>query len=160
MYRLLIFLPLKGSCLAGLFGRYLGSTNSTIVTTTCLFLSFLASIFSFYEVALRSCFVYIKLATWISLELVNVDWGFLFDSLMVTMCVVVTFISFLFHFYSTEYMSHDPRITRFMFYLSLFTFFMFILVTADNFMFFLVLIPVVGKIETALVNLESNPKSL
>jgi NADH-ubiquinone oxidoreductase chain 5 len=133
MYLLLVFLPLIGSCLAGLFGRYLGSTGSTIVTTTCLFLSFLASIFSFYEVALSSCFVYIKLSTWISSELVNVDWGFLFDSLTVTMCVVVTFISFLVHFYSTDYMAHDPHITRFMSYLSLFTFFMIILVTADNF---------------------------
>jgi NADH-ubiquinone oxidoreductase chain 5 len=133
MYLLLVFLPLIGSCLAGLFGRYLGSTGSAIITTTCLFLSFLASIFSFYEVALSSCFVYIKLSTWISSELVNVDWGFLFDSLTATMCVVVTFISFLVHLYSTEYMSHDPHIARFMSYLSLFTFFMLILVTADNF---------------------------
>jgi len=57
----------------------------------------------------------------------------MFDSLTVTMCCVVTFISFLVHLYSTEYMSHDPHLSRFMSYLSLFTFFMLILVTADNF---------------------------
>jgi NADH:ubiquinone oxidoreductase subunit 5 (subunit L)/multisubunit Na+/H+ antiporter MnhA subunit len=49
------------------------------------------------------------------------------------MCIVVTFISCLVHLYSTEYMSHDPHLPRFMSYLSLFTFFMLILVTADNF---------------------------
>jgi NADH-ubiquinone oxidoreductase chain 5 len=133
MYLLLIFLSLIGSCFAGLFGKYLGSYGSAIVTTCCLFLSFLISIFAFYEVALVGCFVYIKLTTWISSEVLNVDWGFMFDSLTVTMCVVVTFISFLVHLYSTEYMALDPHLARFMSYLSLFTFFMLILVTADNF---------------------------
>jgi NADH:ubiquinone oxidoreductase subunit 5 (subunit L)/multisubunit Na+/H+ antiporter MnhA subunit len=70
---------------------------------------------------------------WIDSELLNVDWGFLFDSLTVTMCCVVTFISLLVHLYSTEYMSHDPHLPRFMSYLSLFTFFMLILVSADNY---------------------------
>lgn len=133
MYLLLVFLPVIGSCLAGLFGRFLGSWGSAIITTSCLFISFLISLFAFYEVGLVGCFVYIKLATWINSEVLNVDWGFMFDSLTVTMCVVVTFISFLVHLYSTEYMSHDPHLARFMSYLSLFTFFMLILVTADNF---------------------------
>jgi len=133
MYLLLVFLSIIGSCLAGLFGRYLGSWGSAFITTGCLFLSLLLSLFAFYEVALVGCFVYIKLTTWISSEVLNVDWGFMFDSLTVTMCVVVTFVSFLVHLYSTEYMSHDPHLSRFMSYLSLFTFFMLILVTADNF---------------------------
>ena len=133
MYLSLVFLPIIGSCLAGLFGRFLGSWGSATITTSCLFLSFLISLFAFYEVGLVGCFVYIKLTTWISSEVLNVDWGFMFDSLTVTMCVVVTFISFLVHLYSTEYMSHDPHLARFMCYLSLFTFFMLILVTADNF---------------------------
>ena len=99
-----------------------------------MFLSFLISLFAFYEVALIGCFVYIKLTTWISSEVLNVDWGFMFDSLTVSMCVVVTFISFVVHLYSTEYMSHDPHLPRFMSYLSLFTFFMLILISADNFL--------------------------
>nr|UDP55425.1 NADH dehydrogenase subunit 5 [Schizostauron trachyderma] len=133
MYLLLVFLSIIGSCFAGLFGRHLGSWGSAIITTSCLFFSFLISLFAFYEVALVGCFVYIKLTTWISSEVLNIDWGFMFDSLTVSMCVVVTFISFLVHLYSTEYMSHDPHLSRFMSYLSLFTFFMLILVTSDNF---------------------------
>ena len=134
MYLVLVFTPLIGSCIAGLFGRYVGFYGSSFITTSCLFLSFLISIFAFYEVALTGCFVYIRLSTWISSEVLNVDWGFMFDSLTVLMCCVVTFISSLVHLYSTEYMSHDPHLPRFMSYLSLFTFFMLILVTADNFL--------------------------
>lgn len=133
MYLILVFLSLTGSCLAGLFGRHIGSQGAAIVTTGCLFLSFLISLFVFYEVSLVGCVTYINLSTWISSEVMHVDWGFMFDTLTSTMCVVVTFISFLVHLYSIEYMSHDPHLPRFMSYLSLFTFFMLILVTGDNF---------------------------
>ena len=95
-------------------------------------LSFFFSLVAFYEVSLSAGFVYIKLAAWINSEVLQVDWGFMFDSLTLTMCIVVTFISFFVHLYSTEYMSHDPHLVRFMCYLSLFTFFMLILVTGDN----------------------------
>ena len=133
MYLNLIFLPLIGSLTAGLFGRFIGPKGSSIITVVCLGSSFLISSFIFFEVSLMDCCTYIKLVKWIDSELLNVDWGFLFDSLTATMCCVVTFVSFLVHLYSTEYMAHDPHLSRFMSYLSLFTFFMLILVTADNF---------------------------
>jgi NADH:ubiquinone oxidoreductase subunit 5 (subunit L)/multisubunit Na+/H+ antiporter MnhA subunit len=120
MYLLLIILPLIGSCSAGLFGRKLGPHGSGLISTGCLMLTFLLSVFAFYEVALIGCCTYVKLTNWIDSEVLNVDWGFMFDSLTV-------------HLYSLEYMSHDPHLPRFMSYLSLFTFFMLILVTADNF---------------------------
>lgn len=132
MYLALVFLSFIGACLAGLLGRQLGSWGAAIVSTSCLVFSLFLSLFAFYEVALSGGFVYIKLATWINSEVLNVDWGFMFDSLTVTMCVVVTFISSFVHLYSTEYMSHDPHLARFMSYLSLFTFFMLVLVTGDN----------------------------
>lgn len=133
MYLILIFLPLIGSFIAGLFGRKIGSQGSAIITVSCLIITFFISFFVFYEVALIGCCTYIKLLPWINSELLNVDWGFLFDSLTAIMCCVVTFVSSLVHIYSVEYMSHDPHLPRFMSYLSLFTFFMIILVTADNF---------------------------
>jgi NADH:ubiquinone oxidoreductase subunit 5 (subunit L)/multisubunit Na+/H+ antiporter MnhA subunit len=49
------------------------------------------------------------------------------------MLVVVTIVSTLVHLYSSNYMSEDPHLPRFMSYLSLFTFFMLMLVTADNY---------------------------
>jgi NADH-ubiquinone oxidoreductase chain 5 len=133
MYLILVFLPLIGSITAGLFGRKIGPKGASIVTVTLLFITCSISVFAFYEVALIGSPTYIKLTTWVNSELFHVDWGFLFDSLTVVMCCVVTFVSTLVHLYSTEYMSHDPHLPRFMSYLSLFTFFMLILVTADNY---------------------------
>ena len=133
MYLTIIFLTLISSFSVGFFGRFLGFQGAAILSTSCLVLAFLVSLFIFYEVALVGCFSYINCSLWISSELLNVDWGFMFDSLTSVMCSVVTFISCLVHLYSTEYMSHDPHLPRFMSYLSLFTFFMLILVTADNF---------------------------
>jgi len=133
MYLNLIFLPLLSSLTVGLFGRKLGTQGSSLISVNCLLFTFLISLFCFYEVGLSNSVVYLKLMVWIDSELLNVDWGFLFDSLTVTMCCVVTFISLLVHLYSTEYMSHDPHLPRFMSYLSLFTFFMLILVSADNY---------------------------
>jgi len=133
MYLNLIFLPLLSSLTIGLFGRKLGTQGSSLISVNCLLFTFLISLFCFYEVGLSNSVVYLKLMVWIDSELLNVDWGFLFDSLTVTMCCVVTFISLLVHLYSTEYMSHDPHLPRFMSYLSLFTFFMLILVSADNY---------------------------
>lgn len=73
-----------------------------------------------------------SLCVWINSERLRVNWGLLYDSLTVVMCVVVTRVSSLVHRYSIEYMGGDPHQSRFMSYLSLFTFFMLILVTADN----------------------------
>ena len=47
---------------------------------------------------------------------------------------MVTFISFLVHLYSIEYIKQDPHLSRFLSYLSLFTFFILILVSGDNFL--------------------------
>ena len=133
MYIPLVFLSFIGFCITGLFGRHIGPKGSAIITTGCLIVSFFLSLFAFYEVGLMGSSVYVRLATWVSSEVLLINWGFLFDSLTVVMCVVVTFVSSLVHLYSVEYMSHDPHLPRFMSYLSLFTFFMLILVTADNF---------------------------
>jgi NADH:ubiquinone oxidoreductase subunit 5 (subunit L)/multisubunit Na+/H+ antiporter MnhA subunit len=62
-----------------------------------------------------------------------VSWGFVFDSLTVTLMLVVNTVSALVHVYSVSYMANDPHFTRFMAYLSLFTFFMLMLISADNF---------------------------
>jgi NADH-ubiquinone oxidoreductase chain 5 len=133
MYLTLIFLPLMSSVASGLFGRYLGPKGACIITINGLLFTCILSLIAFYEVALAGSPVYIKLISWVDSELFNVDWGFLFDTLTVTMCCVITFISLLVHVYSTEYMAHDPHLPRFLSYLSLFTFFMLILVTADNY---------------------------
>ena len=138
MYLLLVFSPLIGAISSGLFGRYLGSTGSQIITTSCLGLSMALSWYAFFEVAVCGNFVYINLFSWIDCEMLQASWGCLFDTLTALMLITVTTVSCMVHLYATGYMEHDPHIPRFMSYLSLFTFFMLMLVTADNFiqMFF------------------------
>merc|ERR1711957_512391 len=133
MYIPLVFLSFFGFSVTGLFGKHIGPKGAAIITTSCLILTFFQSLFAFYEVGLMGSPVYIRLAPWVSSEVLLINWGFLFDSLTVVMCCVVTFVSSLVHLYSTEYMSHDPHLPRFMSYLSLFTFFMLMLITADNY---------------------------
>jgi NADH-ubiquinone oxidoreductase chain 5 len=133
MYLITIFLPLFGFILAGIFGRYIGFKGSIGLASFCVLSSFFCSLFCLYETTICQCFVFIKLNSWIDIELLYVDWGFMFDSLTTIMCCIVSFISTLVHIYSIEYMSNDPHLSRFVSYLSLFTFFMLILVTADNF---------------------------
>ena len=132
MYILILILPLFGFILAGCFGFFFGRLGSAFLTTLNLFLTFLLSIFVFYEVFLCQSTVSIKLFNWVLLDIFNISLGLLFDPLSSFMIVIVSSISMFVHLYSTAYMSHDPHLSRFMSYLSLFTFFMLILVTADT----------------------------
>jgi NADH-ubiquinone oxidoreductase chain 5 len=133
MYVLIVFLPFFSSIFSGLCGRLLGFWGSALLSLISLAKSFILSLKAFYNVVLKGGVYNTKLTSWVTCEVFHVDWGFMFDSLTVLMCVIVTFISFLVHLYSIEYMSHDPHLPRFLSYLSLFTFFMLILVTADNY---------------------------
>jgi proton-translocating NADH-quinone oxidoreductase chain L len=132
MYLLIVLLPLIGSLCAGFFGRFLGFFGSTVITTSCIFFTFLMSCVSFYEVALSQSIVCIQLFDWINCGMMDFSWGFLFDTLTVLMLCVVTCVSTIVHLYSIGYMENDPHVPRFFSYLSLFTFFMIVLVTADN----------------------------
>ena len=133
MYLSIIFLPLMGSILSGLFGRFLTPKGAAFITILSMSLACLISAALFFEVGLSGSPCYIKLSPWLDCEMFDACWGFYFDSLTVSMCFTVTLISTLVHLYSTSYMSHDPHQPRFMAYLSLFTFFMLMLITADNF---------------------------
>lgn len=133
MYLSIIFFPLIGSFCASFLGRYLGKQGAAIVTTTLVALSAMFSFVIFFEVVLCHSVCVITLFSWMESNILNIYWGFLFDSLTAVMLVVVTFISSLVHLYSISYMNNDPHLPRFMSYLSLFTFFMLILITADNY---------------------------
>jgi len=134
MYLSILVLPLLGSIVSGFLGRKIGVTGSHLVTTTCLLLSSILSVVAFYEVGICGSPVSIKLTSWIDSELMSVSWGFLFDSLTISMLIPVLFVSTLVHLYSTNYMAEDPHNQRFFSYLSLFTFFMIVLVTGDNYL--------------------------
>ena len=134
MYLFILYLPLISCFFSGFFGRFLTPKGVGFFSTVCIILTLFVSIFCFFEVGFCQSFCYFKLFPWVDCGFFDGSWGFIFDSLSVSMCCVVSLISCFVHLYSTVYMSHDPHQSRFMAYLSLFTFFMLMLVTSDNFL--------------------------
>ena len=134
MYLSLLLLPMFGSAVAGLLGRKIGVTGAHFITCSCLITSAILAIVAFYEVGLCNSPVSINLISWIDSELMDVSWGFMFDSLTVSMLLPVLVVSSLVHIFSVDYMSADPHNQRFFAYLSMFTFFMLVLVTGDNYL--------------------------
>jgi NADH-ubiquinone oxidoreductase chain 5 len=132
MYILVILLPLVSFSLLSLGGRYFGKQGSISIAISCMLITVFCAFVVFYEVALCQSVCNIKILNWMNLGVLNLNWGFLFDTLTAVMLVVVTGISCLVHIYSINYMNSDPHIIRFISYLSLFTFFMLMLITADN----------------------------
>jgi NADH-quinone oxidoreductase subunit L len=132
MYQAIVFLPLIGFLIAGLFGRLIGARASEIVTTTLLLISAALSWVAFVQVGFGSGTTRVQVATWLASADLRVDWAFRIDTLTAVMLVVVNTVSSLVHLYSIGYMHEDPSRPRFFAYLSLFTFAMLMLVTADN----------------------------
>jgi NADH-quinone oxidoreductase subunit L len=134
MYTAIVFLPLLGSVIAGLFGRVIGARGSELVTTGLLFVSAALSCYALYDVNFLGHDVIVPIAPWITSGNFSVDWSLRVDALTAVMLVVVTGVSSLVHLYSIGYMHEDPHRPRFFSYLSLFTFAMLMLVTANNFL--------------------------
>jgi NADH-quinone oxidoreductase subunit L len=132
MYHLIVFLPLAGALIAGLFGRVIGARASEIVTTLFLMIAALLSWVAFFDVGYFGRDARVPLFTWISAGDLKVEWALRIDSLTAVMLIVVNSVSALVHLYSIGYMHEDPHRPRFFAYLSLFTFAMLALVTADN----------------------------
>jgi NADH-quinone oxidoreductase subunit L len=134
VYTAIVFLPLLGFLIAGLFGRLIGVRASEIVTTGLLFVCAALSCYAFYDVALLGHGTTLRLGQWIVSGTFEADWMIRVDTLTAVMLVVVTGVSSLVHLYSIGYMREDPHRPRFFAYLSLFTFAMLMLVTANNFL--------------------------
>jgi len=133
MYHAIVFLPLVGFLIAGLFGRVLGARPSEIITTALLFVAAALSWVAFIRVGFgEESMIRVQVAQWMSVGDLVVDWAFRIDTLTAMMLVVVNTVSALVHLYSIGYMHEDPHRARFFAYLSLFTFTMLMLVTADN----------------------------
>ena len=133
MYTAIVFLPLLGFLIAGIFGRMLGPRPCELITTSFLFVSALLSWIAFFQVGFGQTPMLVEvLGNWFTSGALTVDWALRIDTLTVVMLVVVTTVSSLVHLYSIGYMAEDPSRPRFFAYLSLFTFAMLMLVTSDN----------------------------
>ena len=132
---IILFGPLIGALVAGLFGRRIGDVASQSVTTGFLMLSAILSwvVFLQWMGGDIEPFV-ITYAPFIHVGDFASNWAFRLDGLSAVMLVVVTTVSSLVHLYSWGYMAEDPAKPRFFAYLSLFTFAMLALISAADFM--------------------------
>ncbi|HEY9218966.1 MAG TPA: NADH-quinone oxidoreductase subunit L [Phenylobacterium sp.] len=132
---ILVFAPIVGAIIAGLFGRRIGDVPSQAITTGLLFLSTALSwtVFSQWTWGGLEPFT-VNLAPFINVGAFQSNWAIRIDGLSAVMLVVVTSVSALVHLYSWGYMAEDDSKPRFFAYLSLFTFAMLALVTAADFM--------------------------
>ncbi len=133
MYQAIVFLPLLGFLIVGLFGNSLGAKASEYITSGFLVISAVLSWVAFFSVGFGEGEVFtVPVLRWIQSGGLDANWALRIDTLTVVMLVVVNTVSALVHIYSIGYMHHDPNRPRFFAYLSLFTFAMLMLVTSDN----------------------------
>ncbi len=132
MFILIIYLPLIAWIITSLTGRFMSTSGVKYFMPSIIFIISLLSWYCFYRVGLTNEPIQYTINSWIHADTFNVDFGFLFDTLTVSMLILVTTVSFCVHWYACDYMGNDPHLPRFLSYLTLFTLFMIILVTGDN----------------------------
>jgi len=134
VYLVLILSPLISCLIIILIGRLIGKKGVIIINITTIIINIIIIFLIIYEIIFLKSICYINLWTWINFDILDIKFGFLFDSITAIMSFIVFFISALVHIYSYNYMYNDPHFNRFISYLSLFTFFMVLIITSNNFL--------------------------
>ena len=132
LYQAIVFLPLIGALIVGLFGRMIGDKMSEYITCAFMVVAAILSWVVFFKVGMAGGKEQVEILPWIQSGTLDISWSLRIDTLTAVMLVVVNTVSSLVHIYSIGYMHHDPHRPRFFAYLSLFTFAMLMLVTSDN----------------------------
>ena len=123
-------LPLIGALLAYLGGLKHRDTAGVLATLASA-LSFLLVFYTFWHLPAGGTFE-TRLFTWFSAGPLQIDFTLRFDELTAVMCLVITGVGTLIHYYSTEYMAEDESRHRYFAYLNLFLFAMLTLVLGGN----------------------------
>jgi NADH-quinone oxidoreductase subunit L len=130
---LLIFAPLVGFLINGMFGKQLPEKVSGAIGSLAILISFVVActfFIHFYNGATEP--IEVVLLPWISFAGLTINFGFLVDQLSSLWLMIITGIGFLIHVYSVGYMHGDEAFGRFFAYLNLFVFFMLTLVLGNN----------------------------
>jgi NADH-quinone oxidoreductase subunit L len=134
VYLGIVLAPLLGAIIAGLFGRQIGRAGAHWVTIGGVGISFLLSLVVLKDLLIDGSPVNSPVYTWMEVEGVRLEIGFLVDRLTALMIATVSFVSLMVHIYTIGYMHDDDGYQRFFSYIALFTFSMLMLVMANNFL--------------------------
>ena len=135
MLKYIVFAPLVGSIINGLFGKKLGERfvgiNACFWVAVSAVLSF-ASFKNLIGLPEGQRIIQDHFFTWIKVGNFQADFAYLLDPLSGIYILFITGVGLLIHIYATGYMHGDPGFYRFFSYLNLFMFMMLTLVLADN----------------------------
>jgi NADH-quinone oxidoreductase subunit L len=132
--RLIPLLPFIGAALLMLFGRK-WSRDTVVAVAAGMIAGACLVAFDAYFLALPdagAAGLHDTVGTWIAAGALHIDLAFKLDGLSGLLCLIITFIGFLIHIYSSGYMEHDPDYPRFFAYLNLFCGSMLVLVLGDS----------------------------
>jgi NADH-quinone oxidoreductase subunit L len=138
----LVFAPLVGLLINLIFGKRLSETWVGTIASLASGTAFIVAVLLAYSVsANHGEVVRWRLAEWIHIGTLQLDWTFRVDSLSTTMMLVVSGVGTLIHIYAIGYMHEDVRFKhdegrypRFFIYLNLFIAMMMILVSGDSYL--------------------------
>ncbi len=127
-------LPLAGSLVLILAGTRLPSKWVPVIGSGSVGASALITIFMGIDFLTSSPGTVVRQVAWTWMNVAGFapDIGFHLDALSLAFIFVITFVGFLIHVYSAEFMAGDEGYSRFFAYLNLFVGSMLILVLADN----------------------------
>ena len=138
----LVFAPVIGLLINLVFGKRFSEGLVGTVASLASGAAFIISVLLAYSVsANHGEVVRWRLAEWIHIGALQLDWTFRVDSLSTTMMLVVSGVGTLIHIYAIGYMHEDVRFKndvgrfrRFFIYLNLFIAMMMILVSGDSYL--------------------------
>ena len=81
MYSAIVFMPLIGALLAGLFGRWLGPKGSGAITSTLLTASAVLSWIALYRVGLTGEDLRVPILEWVTSGELQANWSLRIDTL-------------------------------------------------------------------------------
>ncbi len=132
---LLLASPFIGFLINGFRRKHHSGNVAGAIASVAVFISFLCSVTLWIELQslpadARS--ILVNFGSWISVEGLNIDFGFLVDQLSSLMILIITGVGFLIHLFSIGYMHHDPGVAKYFAYLNFFIFNMLVLVLGDS----------------------------
>jgi NADH-quinone oxidoreductase subunit L len=132
--RLIPLLPFLGAAILMLFGRKWSRDTVVAVAAGAIAGSCLVAFDAFFTALplAEPNGLHDTVGTWISAGPLKIDLAFRLDGLSGLLCLIIAFIGFLIHIYSSGYMEHDPDYPRFFAYLNLFCGSMLVLVLGDS----------------------------
>ena len=128
-------LPFASASVLILFGSRLSRRAAAVVGVGSIGLAALITILvalSFFSAPPSGSSYTQVLWTWINVAGFEPEIGFYLDPLSLVMVLVVTFVGFLIHIYSAEFMIEDEGYSRFFAYMNLFVASMITLLLANN----------------------------